>query len=322
MSNITYTQKIFAVDILPESDGLSNVIGKVRWEYRAQSGTNVVWSVHTTELDLPEEENFVSFEDITEAMVLDWIAQQVDLAALREDLDLQLQASITNFVEKDPPWETPGDNVLTRSYIMVHEGSVVWGPTSWNTAGINYELENLGLSVVLPNVVPIIPETQPLVIGTDTSIYRVEMLEPSNPRLIDRVIYDVDDISWDFSSGIAVGQIQYDVKPLEDLKTSVVGWLRGKRVFSGHRPIQNTSIDDIIQLAKMSMFALSSEETIEWLDTDDMTIKTMSKSEFQEKIDGIVDEEKSADQEVASRVAAVNSATTTEEILDFYNQWK
>lgn len=321
MSDTTYTQKIFSVDVLPEVDGFSNVIARVRWEYRARSGVNVVWSVHTTDLEVPTEETFVSFEDITESMVFDWIAQQVDLEQLRQDLDMQLQASSVSFVEKDPPWETFGDNVLTRPYVIVQDESIVWGPSRWNTAEINHELSKLGLSVVLPNVIPIIPETEPLIVGTDTSIYRVNMLEPSSSRLIDQTIYDIGETTWDFSTGIAVGQIQYNLKSLEDLKTSLISWLKAKRLLSNYKPMQNTMFDEITQLLKMSTFALSSDDPIEWLDTDDMTIKTMSRNEFQDQIDSVVNEEKLADQETASRVSEVNNATTTQEVLDLYNQW-
>lgn len=388
MSDITYTQKIFAVDVLPEVDGLSNVIGRVKWEYRAQDGVHVAWTVHTTDLDLstiPEyasqlsgqtyglddeyiienfgsldrfkevhshldegsenigdppteseinlfesldidatdaQTDFVFFHDVTEEMVLSWINSVVDLEPLKLELRDQLESSITQFLEKDPPWETRGDNVLTREYLLVHEGGIIWGPASWNTQSINDAISDVGLSVSLPNVVAIIPETQPLVIGTDTILYRAKKVGHIRPGLIDDNIYDVSDFEWDFSSGIAIGEIAYEEKSLEDMKESMLFWLRGQRFTNYFKPGHPISFEYLSQLAKTAMFYMSSDDNFDWLDVESLDISNISKQDLKVIIDGVVQHEKDIDYEIKTKADIVKSAQTTEELINFYTQWK
>lgn len=322
MSNITYTQKIFAVDVLPEAEGLSNVIGRVKWEYRAHDGVHVAWTTHTTDLAIPESENFVSFDDVTEEIVLGWVNDVVDLTLLQAELDLQLQASISEFLEKDPPWETFGDNVLTREYVLVHQGEVVWGPMRWDTFGINRKLDELGLSVALPNVVPIIPETQPLVIGVDTQVYRVKRIGPFRSVLIDDVIYDISEQTWDFSTGIAINDIPYTEKSLEDIKQSVIQWLRNRRYIAYYKPQDPLSFEYVTQLTKMSIFSLGTDETFDWLDLETLTTSNISKSDLQTMIDGVITHQKSLDQIAKTRADSVRNAQSVQEVIDLYEQWK
>lgn len=321
MSEITYTQKIFAVDILPEAEGLSNVVARVKWEYRARDGVHVAWTMHITDLELPSEESFVSFDEITESMVLEWINAQVDIEPLKAELNAQLEATRTDLLEKDPPWEVPGDNVFSREYVLLHQGEVIWGPSGWNTGAINNALADAGLTVALPNVVAIIPETQPLVIGTDTTLYRVKTEGPFRPVLIDSVIYDVGDWVWDYSTGIAVRHIEHNVKSIEDLRASVIHWLRVQRFLGYYKPQDPLAFEYMTQLTKMMFYFQSASDPIDWLNVDDLTISSISKADFQTMIETSVVEQKALDTVANTRADAVRNATTTEEIIGLYTTW-
>ena len=95
---ITYTWNIHKIYTKPSLNDLTNVIHMIHWQYIGTDENN-----NTASIDLPitlpepSEENFISYNNITEEMVISWLESILNI----EDLQQGIVDKIENI--KNPP---------------------------------------------------------------------------------------------------------------------------------------------------------------------------------------------------------------------------
>ena len=82
--------RIVAMDCYVDKDGLKDCIHNVHWSYEATDGTNNVNSIGVESLDVPSEEGFTPFDELSEDDVVVWLEAKMDLDSLKANLDDQL----------------------------------------------------------------------------------------------------------------------------------------------------------------------------------------------------------------------------------------
>jgi len=96
-----------------ESEGLSNVINVIHWRYNAkQVDGDKTWFAETygaTGVAQPNPQNFIPYADVTEAEVIGWLENAMDVVVIDASLDAQIEN------QKNPkevtlplPWATTG----------------------------------------------------------------------------------------------------------------------------------------------------------------------------------------------------------------------
>lgn len=112
---ITYSWKVTSIRKANIDETLENVIVHVRWEKKGvdEAGNDGTF-VGATPLSNPDPTNFIAYEDLTEAIVLDWI-KGVVVGSYEEHVNGQIQKQID--AKKNPveeindgslPWNPPG----------------------------------------------------------------------------------------------------------------------------------------------------------------------------------------------------------------------
>jgi hypothetical protein len=315
---MNYTQKIYAVDILPEVDGLSNVIVRVKWEYRARKGTSAVCTVHTTDLDsVADTTNFVPFDQLTEELVLGWINSKEDMSALKASIDSLLESELTKIdQQKIPPWENTSDNIFTRQYVLVNDDTVLWGPARWNTNEINNALHNNGFLHTLPNIIPIIPENAPLEIETNLKIYRV-LIEIEDDFLFNHFERN---FNWDFSGNIAI--YKSPIRELIEYKKVLLDYAMSACENCSHTITYENREYEIncscFKLYKNYYEIMSNNETREILSNDGL--QTLNKVQLGEIFTLLYAEIEKQIFETANHIQQINDATTLDQLKIIYQE--
>ena len=87
----TYYFKINAVDAHVSQDGLDNVIYNVHWSYYGEDQDGNVASMigvqHTPNVD---PDNFVAFDQLTQADIIAWIEPMLNVEEFKSNLNAQL----------------------------------------------------------------------------------------------------------------------------------------------------------------------------------------------------------------------------------------
>jgi len=71
---------------------LSNVIDTIHWRYQAIYGEFTADVYGSVGLESPEADSFIPSEDLTEDIVISWLEAKLDVDALKEGLDAQIEA--------------------------------------------------------------------------------------------------------------------------------------------------------------------------------------------------------------------------------------
>jgi hypothetical protein len=71
---------------------LSNIIETVHWRYQATDGEHTADVYGSVGLEAPDAESFKPFEEVTEADVIAWLEDKLDVEAMQSGLDAQLDA--------------------------------------------------------------------------------------------------------------------------------------------------------------------------------------------------------------------------------------
>lgn len=104
MSN-TYKWTISALEAAPLENSLQNVVKIIHWRLMATDGEHTAESYSSLGLDAPVAEQFVAFENLTEADVISWLESKLDTETLKANLDQQIE-TLKNppIVTKPAPW--------------------------------------------------------------------------------------------------------------------------------------------------------------------------------------------------------------------------
>jgi hypothetical protein len=81
-----------------ESDGLPNVINVIHWRYQAtQVDGDKTWFAETygaSSVGQPNPQNFVPYEDVTEAEVISWLEEILPMEAMQASLEANIALQI------------------------------------------------------------------------------------------------------------------------------------------------------------------------------------------------------------------------------------
>jgi hypothetical protein len=107
---IQFKFAVLEMVVAPHLNGLTDVVKTITWQCVAQDDTLVASAYGTVSLDAPQGE-FVSYEDLTEAMVLEWLENTLT-GAEKSDTFSSLERDIFNqrspvAVTKSLPWANP-----------------------------------------------------------------------------------------------------------------------------------------------------------------------------------------------------------------------
>jgi hypothetical protein len=89
---IAYTWSFPQLEVAPSEGGLNDVIKTIHWRYDAQDGEFSAGAYGTVSLAEPDPEAFVPFDGLTEAKVIEWVSESVDVPALEASLAAEIDA--------------------------------------------------------------------------------------------------------------------------------------------------------------------------------------------------------------------------------------
>ena len=99
----TYTHRIIS---LKKSNGVYlNTVNSFVVEVTASDGTNSVSEEYTLKIGLPEPENFIEYNNLTEAEIVSWLTtNDAEYDFIKFDIDKKLEESLQDDVESNFPW--------------------------------------------------------------------------------------------------------------------------------------------------------------------------------------------------------------------------
>lgn len=92
-----YKWVISQLDTAPSQDGLIDVVKLVHWIYQSISGNYSATLYGKMPCATPSETDFTAYPDLTESQVISWLEAGMDVDALKENLDKQIED------QKNPP---------------------------------------------------------------------------------------------------------------------------------------------------------------------------------------------------------------------------
>ena len=100
------------LDTAPSEDGLSDVVKVVHWRYQAeQVDGDKTWFAETygtASVGQPNPQNFVPYEDVTEAEVVSWLNEVLPVDAMQASLEANIALQINPTEVTLPlPWSQP-----------------------------------------------------------------------------------------------------------------------------------------------------------------------------------------------------------------------
>lgn len=110
--NITYTWVVTAFERLKQQDSLTNVVTRVLGNLVAHDSDSDTYSRQPFAVKVDgapvDPDTFVSFEQIDEALVLQWIQQAWGDERIQQEKDLLVEEieHQLNFEVVDPPWSS------------------------------------------------------------------------------------------------------------------------------------------------------------------------------------------------------------------------
>ena len=99
----TYTHRVIS---LKKSNGIYlNIVNSVVVEVTASDGTNSLSYNYTIDLNDPVDENFIQYDNLTEAQIISWFTNDaIEYSHAKNDIDIRLKKSLQDNVESNFPW--------------------------------------------------------------------------------------------------------------------------------------------------------------------------------------------------------------------------
>ena len=112
MATTKFSWVISALNCSVESEGLPNVINVIHYRYQAtQVDGDKTWFAETygtASVGQPNPQNFVPYEDVTEAEVISWLEAVLPVEAMQASLEANIALQITpKEVTLPLPWSQP-----------------------------------------------------------------------------------------------------------------------------------------------------------------------------------------------------------------------
>lgn len=104
MTNYTWT--ISSMETAPSEDGLTDVVKTIHWRYKGVDGDYQAEVYSSYSCASPSPTDFTAYEDLTEADVIGWLEAGIDVDAMKENIDSQIE-NLKNppIVSLPLPWE-------------------------------------------------------------------------------------------------------------------------------------------------------------------------------------------------------------------------
>lgn len=104
MTNYTWT--ISSMETAPSEDGLTDVVKTIHWRYKGVDGDYQAEVYSSFACPSPSSTDFTAYEDLTEADVIGWLEAGIDVDAMKENIDSQIE-NLKNppIVSLPLPWE-------------------------------------------------------------------------------------------------------------------------------------------------------------------------------------------------------------------------
>ena len=121
MATTNFQFVISQLNCAVESEGLPNVINVIHWRYQAtQVDGDKTWFAETygaSSVGQPNPQNFVPYEDVTEAEVISWLEAVLPVEAMQASLEANIALQITpKEVTLPLPWlPTPTTTTSTTT---------------------------------------------------------------------------------------------------------------------------------------------------------------------------------------------------------------
>ena len=101
---ISFDWKFVGFNVLPEENGLQNVVKRVYWAYTATDGDVDVFEEGFTDLDpIVDLETFVPYDQITKEWTISQVSAKQDVAEMDARLTAALAEKLTNQLVSMPP---------------------------------------------------------------------------------------------------------------------------------------------------------------------------------------------------------------------------
>lgn len=204
---VQYDKEILSLYTTPSMNGLSNVVKRVTVRYQAKEDTYVADIYKETYFETVDPNNFVNYSQLTEDTVLGWVELVEDMDDMKQSLDARLlEVKSPAIIEKRIPWDKSVNYTGNEKYVLVNEGTVVFGPRTWDSGIFNDELEKLGLEEslavdILAYKQGLVPVDTPLTVNENVKIYQSVMAKQD---LEENQYLNEAETAWNFSSGKAV----------------------------------------------------------------------------------------------------------------------
>lgn len=124
MTNFSWS--IVALNCTAEKDGLPKVIHTIHWRYNVTKvvgdKTYFVDTYGASGVGQPNPENFIPYEDITEAEIISWLEATLPIESMQSGLEAKLEEQI-NPTELTPelPWAKKELPSVTATEVPVFE---------------------------------------------------------------------------------------------------------------------------------------------------------------------------------------------------------
>jgi hypothetical protein len=92
-----YQWVISQLDTAPSEDALTDVVKIVHWRYQATDADYSADVYGAMACATPSDTDFTAYDDLTQDQVIEWLEAGLDVDALKENLDKQIED------QKNPP---------------------------------------------------------------------------------------------------------------------------------------------------------------------------------------------------------------------------
>lgn len=92
MTNYNWT--ISAMECVKKENDLTDVVITIHWRYNAEKEGFNAETYGATSMPLPNGKEFTPYEDLTKDQVVDWLVSELDVEAMNENLNAQIELLI------------------------------------------------------------------------------------------------------------------------------------------------------------------------------------------------------------------------------------
>ena len=93
----TYNWLISQLDTAPQEGNLNDVVKTIHWRYVGEDADYRAEVYSTYACPSPSETDFTAYPDLTEADVIGWLEDGIDVESLKSNIDAQIEN------QKNPP---------------------------------------------------------------------------------------------------------------------------------------------------------------------------------------------------------------------------